>query len=314
MSDNSQVTERGIVGIFFDAMEGALGDSWASQVSLEIPSDAESMTHAWLGQSPQMREWVGGVILKAIRNKTLTVVNKLYEGTTSVNVDDLRRDKTGRLRTKAADELGATSAEHWEELFTDLIDSDNPTCYDKQSFFDTDHPIDESGGTQKNRLTSTEVPALAVAATGAITKTEAAAIIIGLVQHFYSLKTDRDRPANGQARAFMLMTPVAHYGAFIQAAADLLTSDGGTNALVNQKFRVEVVVNPFLSVATKVFMFRTDARGSRPFIRQVETEPELTIIDDTREKVMHRREVYHVESWRAAAPGQYREALEGTLD
>lgn len=313
MADNSSLTERGILGIFFDALESALGDSWAGSISLEIPSDAESMTHRWLGQAPAMREWVSGVILKAIRNRTLTITNKLYEASTEVNVDDLRRDKTGQLRVKAIDDLGATSSEHWEELITTDVIEGNPVCYDSQNFFDTDHPIEESGGTQKNALVAADVGALNVVDTTAVTKAEAIAIILALVTKFYGLKTDRNRPANGRARRFMLMTPVAQMAIFASAIADALNPNGGTNELRGQQFTVDLQVNPWLTSDSVLYMFRMDATRSKPVIMQSETDPMVTTIDDEREKKLHRRVSYHVESWRAAAPGEYRQAIKATL-
>lgn len=313
MADNSGLTERGIVGIFFDALEASLGESWAGQISIEINSDAEVMTHRWLGQAPQMREWVGGVILKAIRNRTLTITNKLYGGSTEVNVDDLRRDKTGTLRAKAADDLAGTAAEHWEEIITSDVIEGNPTGYDGVAFFASTHPIEENAGTQSNLLTNADIGALNVADTTAVTKAEAIQIIVGLVQTFYGLKTDRNRPANGRAKQFLAMVPVAMYGAFSSAVTDALNPSGGTNELRNQPWKVTVEVNPYLTSSTVLYMWRVDATGSRPVIMQTETQPELTTIDDVREQKLHRRITYHVESWRAAAPGEYRHGLKATI-
>ena len=58
---------RAIIGKFFAALEQYTGLSWIELVSVLFDSDQESETYKWLGQSPVMREWIGGRHAKGFR-------------------------------------------------------------------------------------------------------------------------------------------------------------------------------------------------------------------------------------------------------
>ena len=106
---------RNIVAGFYPAFDAAMASIWAPLISVEIPSDREVEEYTWLGQVPIMREWVGGRHEQVLNKYTHSVRNSVYEGTLAISVEDLRRDKTGQLRQRAAD-LGARTATHWDTL------------------------------------------------------------------------------------------------------------------------------------------------------------------------------------------------------
>ena len=82
--DNSALTTRGILGLFYDALENTFDMQWASRIGLLVPADAESQTHRWVGQTPKMREWLGGLLAKGLNDFGVTVVNRDFEGTIEI--------------------------------------------------------------------------------------------------------------------------------------------------------------------------------------------------------------------------------------
>jgi phage major head subunit gpT-like protein len=169
--DYSQLGERGIRGVFLDKLENSLGSGWARRVGLYFKSDSAGETHRWLGQVAALRQWVGARLRKGQRIESLTITNVPYEGTLGLPLVDVRRDKTGTLKVKGAQDLAVRANEHWDELATSVLTA-NPTCYDGQSLFSDSHSSGSSG-THSNDLDASEVGALNVVNTAAITKDEA---------------------------------------------------------------------------------------------------------------------------------------------
>jgi len=174
---------RSIIGKFFRALEQYTGLSWIQLVSVLFDSDQESETYKWLGQSPVMREWIGGRHAKGFRENGITIVNKEFEATLDIPVKWMRRDKTGQIDVRI-NEMAQRAVGHYGSLLSTLIKNGTGAtsglCYDDQYFFDDDHSEGESG-TQKNLLTNSEVAALQVANATRPTITEAIAAILGVI-------------------------------------------------------------------------------------------------------------------------------------
>lgn len=106
-----------------------------------ITSNTVSNTYGWLGQFPQLREWVGDRVIKDISEAAYQIVNKKYEATLGVDRAAIEDDNFGQYRVLAremADEVerffNSNIAALLKGGFTNL-------CYDGQAFFDTDHPV-----------------------------------------------------------------------------------------------------------------------------------------------------------------------------
>ncbi|MDR2663793.1 MAG: Mu-like prophage major head subunit gpT family protein, partial [Treponema sp.] len=67
-----------------------------------IPSNTASNTYGWLGQFPQLREWVGSRVARDISESAYAIVNKKYEATLEVKRTDIEDDNLGIYRTLAA--------------------------------------------------------------------------------------------------------------------------------------------------------------------------------------------------------------------
>lgn len=112
-----------------------------TKIATVIPSSGKQETYAWLGDMPRIREWIGDRVLNEIANHNYTIVNKTYEGTIRVNVDDLSDGSIGQYSILAKG-IGQAAADFPEEqVYTVLQQGFTELCYDGQNFFDTDHPV-----------------------------------------------------------------------------------------------------------------------------------------------------------------------------
>ena len=98
--DQSLLSSRAIMGMYFARLEANAGMSWKAGVSNMFNSDQASETYNFLGQSPGMREWIGGRQAKGFSGQGVTILNKHYEATIEVAVRDARRDKTPQIQAR----------------------------------------------------------------------------------------------------------------------------------------------------------------------------------------------------------------------
>ncbi|MDR2663644.1 MAG: Mu-like prophage major head subunit gpT family protein [Treponema sp.] len=106
-----------------------------------VPSNTGSNTYGWLGQFPQLREWVGARVVKDIAEGAYAIVNKKYEATLEVKRTDIEDDNLGIYRPLAA-HMAFEVERFFNQSVADLMaDGFNGLCYDGQPFFDTEHPV-----------------------------------------------------------------------------------------------------------------------------------------------------------------------------
>jgi len=304
---------RGVIGTFYNTLEAALADSWANLISMFVQTDQASEEYKWLGQTPAMRKWVGGRLVKELQEKGVTLVNDKFEATLGFDVDELRRDKSPQTAVRIK-ELALRLAEHWAKLLTDMIRA-NPTAYDGQAFFSASHS-EGASGTQKNLLTSSEVPALNVATATDPTDIEMSKAIRGIIAYQQALLDNQGEPMNTGGRNFLIMTPANLWGAAVAACQNPLVASGSgaqTNPIVNMRgYSFTPVVNPRLNQAGEdddFYVFRTDA-PARPFIMQEEMFE--TSEDDT-ELFKHDRILFGVKALRQVGPAYWQYAAKATL-
>ena len=263
----SSLGSRAIIGSFYNKLQQDLGMGWIPDVSMLFQSNQESETYNWLGMAPVMREWIGGRQAKGFREDGITIKNKTYESTMEVLVDEIRRDKTGQVMLRVAEQARRANA-HWASLLTTLLVAGETTggeCYDGQYFFDTDHSEYDSG-TQDNDLTG------AATTSTQPTAAEAETAVMACVAAILGFKDDTGEPMNEGASAFRIMVPTVYLPPF----AALLTNDyiasGQSNLIKNiEGFKFTLSVNPRLTSGAKFYLFREDG-DTKALIRQ-EEEP-----------------------------------------
>lgn len=312
-----KLTERQVIGTFYRALSQNTGAGWVNLVSNHFTSDQAYEDYAWLGQTPMMREWIGGRNAKGLREDSFLIRNKHYEATLDILVSDLRRDKSGQALVRIA-ELARRSNAHWASLLSQLIVAASASvCYDGQYFFDTDHAEGKSG-TQSNDIT-VDISGLPVQVNGTPTNPSIEemqlAIAAGITQ-IVSYLDDQGEPMNEDANAFAVMTPVSLMNKAMQAVATPAQVAASQTALqaLQQDFSVQVVPNARLSSWTDKFaVFRTDS-AIKSFIRQEETGVQLKVKGEGSEyEFDNDAHQYGIDSWRNVGYGYWQNSCLVTL-
>jgi len=312
----SGLGSRAIIGSFYEALNISEGLGWVPRVSMPFTSDQESETYKWLGMSPVMREFVGGRNAVGFRENGLTIINKTFEATLKVLVDDLRRDKTGQVLIRIQ-ELADRTASHWASLLSTLIvNGETSLAYDGQNFFDTDHSEGDSGD-QTNDLGSGDYSQLNVGTANNPTPSELADAFMVTVQHFFKFLDDQAEPINEFASAFLVMVPVNMWGAGNTAInANLLNTGSGArdNPLKGLGVTLDIVANPRLTANDdRFYVFRTDGRA-KPFIKQEEEGVTIAAIAEGSELEFQQNEHhYGVKAIRNVGYGLWQHAIVSLL-
>lgn len=277
----SALSSRAIIGEYYKTLEEGAGMGWFGQVSNLFESNQPSEVYKWLGQVPQMREWIGGRQAKGFTTNGIEIQNLKFESTLEVDVDDLRRDKTGQVLARVR-ELARRTNSHWTSLGTQLVlNGASQICYDGQYFFDTDHSEGASGA-QSNSIT-VDISALptAVHGTPAMPSVEEMQLAITTaVQQMVGFVDDQGEPFNEDASGFLVLAPVSMMKVVKQAVATPVQIDASQTAMTafKQDMMIEAAVSPRLSSwSDKFVVFRTDSE-IKPFIRQNETDVEMKAV------------------------------------
>lgn len=262
---------RAIIGEFFRRLSISSGAPWIPFISMLFDSDQDSETYNWLGNSPAMREWIGGRQAKAFSENGITIENKHYEATIEVLVRQMRRDKTGQGVIRIQDLAGRTVS-HWASLLTTLISNGTSSvCYDGEFFFDTDHKEGNNTTNQSNDITTT-IADLPVVTKGTVTapSPETAQLVMNkAISQIMSFKDNENEPMNEDASSFLVMVPTVLNDVFTAARA-MPHGTGLTEQQVQNTVNVSVVANARLTDTDAIYVFRTDG-DVKPFIRQEET-------------------------------------------
>jgi phage major head subunit gpT-like protein len=313
------LSSRAVIGMFYEELQAAMAASWVSRIGMHFNSDQDFETYPWLGQSPAMREWIGGRQAKGFIANSLIVRNKHFEATIQFLLKDLRRDKTGQVRVRIS-ELAARAATHWASLLSTLI-VNGPlaagVCYDGQYFFDTDHadPGADYVTSQSNAI-SVDISTLATQVHGAVATPaveEMAQSILAGVSTIQGFLDDRGEPQNENSKNFIVMVPTSLNQVAVNALAQPLMA-GPAVQTASPDLHIEVANNPRLNAWTDKFaVFCTDGR-QKSFILQEETGVQVRAKAEGSEfEFDNDAHQYGIDSWRNVAYGQWRHAALVTM-
>ena len=312
--DQQLLSSRAVQGMYYSRLELNPGIAWVNGVSNYFPSDQASEMYTFLGQSPMMREFLGGLQAKGLRSDYLEIINKHYEGSLQIETKDLRRDKTGQILARVNEFADKTLA-HWASLLSTLIlNGETGLCYDGQYFFDTDHSEGDSG-TQSNDISVdiSALPAKVHGSTTAPSKEEMQQAIMSGIKQIMSFKDDQGEPMNETAMNFAVLVPSSLYLTAL-AAVDKANNMALETDENPARFTIDVQMNPRLdSWTTKFAIFRTDS-ATKALIRQEETEPNLeTLWVGSEYETLNKKVLATVDSWRNAGYGFWQRACLVTL-
>lgn len=124
----------------FRAGFSGVAPTW-QKFATEVPSTAQIENYTWLGAWPAIREWLGDRFVKELQGEAYLLANKDYESTIRVPRNNLEDDQIG-IFTPMFTGMGETVAAFPDQLlYSTLAAGFVNKCYDKQPFFDTDHPV-----------------------------------------------------------------------------------------------------------------------------------------------------------------------------
>lgn len=307
----AQLSSRAIIGSFYKKLNAATGMEWITAISNYFTSDQDSEDYKWIGQSPVMREWIGGRQSKGFTANGISIENKHFEATIDIPLKHLRRDKTGQIQVRI-NELATKTNSHWALLLTDLIKrGESQVCYDGSYFFDKTHKEGKSG-TQANKI---EFDLNLAGINGEVgtpdTPTEAAlrAAILRAIQQIVSFKDDQGEPCNENANKFVVVVPTNLWFIAKAALSVPLSVGGATNPVqVLSDLDISIAANPRLDWNNKIVVFRSDG-DTKAFIRQEEEAVQLKAKAEGSEyEFDNDAHQYGVDTWRNVGYGYWQHA------
>lgn len=313
--DQSVLSSRAVIGMYYEALAAANGIGWIDGVSNYFGSDQASETYPWLGMPPALREWLGGRQAKGMSANSVSITNKHFEATLEIALKDLRRDKTGQIRARLA-EFAQRGQSHFASLLSTLIiNGPSTVCYDGQFFFDTDHS-EGSSGTLDNDI-QTDISAVPAQVHGVVTapsKEEMLFAITKSISQFFTFKDDQGEPINEDAKSFLVMVPVGLASA-AQAALSR-TNVNGPGIFEMDGYNISLAVNPRLTAGSwtdEFVTFRTDG-SIKPLIRQEEAEPTIKVKDENSDFAFDNDAIQiGIDTWRNVGYGRWQGAVLNTL-
>lgn len=143
-SGNLETVFTGFKAVFNETFEAT--PSHIDTIAMRAGSTTSEEEYGWLGQFPDLREWIGDRVVNGIKAHGFKIKNKKFESTVSVERDDLSDDKFG-LYKPLFGEMGRVTKVHPDQTAFALLKTGFATkCYDGQNFFDTDHPFEIGEG------------------------------------------------------------------------------------------------------------------------------------------------------------------------
>lgn len=124
------------------------------RIATVVPSTTASTDYKWLGQMPQMREWIGEREIQSLSAYNYAIRNKKFEMTVAVPRDDIEDDTYGVYAPMFAN-IGEAAAEHPDVLVFDALKAGfKENCYDGKPFFAQDHASGKDGKQTVSNMTT----------------------------------------------------------------------------------------------------------------------------------------------------------------
>ncbi len=115
------------------------------KIATTVPSTTSETNYKWLGQFPQMREWIGEREIQNMEAYEYAIKNRKFEMSVSVPRDDIEDDQYGIYAPYFAN-MGESAARHPNTLCYDALKNGfKEKCYDGKPFFAEDHASGEGG-------------------------------------------------------------------------------------------------------------------------------------------------------------------------
>ncbi len=122
---------------------------WA-RIATKVNSTTSSNEYGWLGDFPQVREWIGEREYRSIAQHDYTIKNRKFESTVTVKREHFEDDNLGIIGP-IMQGMGESVARHPDELLFEVLELGYiQNCFDGQPFFDGDHPVKNDDGSERS--------------------------------------------------------------------------------------------------------------------------------------------------------------------
>lgn len=273
------ILRKGLLTNFFEGYDSA--DSQWQDVATKVPSTAASEDYGWLGSVPRMREMKGERVPQKLLEYEYTLRNKEFEASIEVDHKDLKDDQTGKYGPLVRS-IGESARQYPDELIfgTLLPGGFTSLAYDGQYFFDTDHPIGNTGSNFSNK------------GTAALDATSFNVARVALMKS----KDDFGRPVNTNPD-LVLVIPVD----LLATAESLIEAEFLASGANNTNYKkARIVVSPWLTDTNNWYLL--NVRGTiKPFILQEREFIPFEALEEGSESNWWRKKNYYGTYWRGNA-------------
>lgn len=116
------------------------------EIAMDTTFGPAGLDLEWLGEFPQLVEFIGNRQVKNVVAHGFKAVTKTYEGTVGIKVADIRDNKVaGKLNIVRG--IGEAAKKHPDELTFGLLKNGTVgLCYDGVAFFSAAHPLLDNDG------------------------------------------------------------------------------------------------------------------------------------------------------------------------
>lgn len=260
------LSSRAVVGRYFLALDDQRANDWLADFATVIETDQLVENINWLSDPPALTRHRGERRVSGVRQLGLQLIGESYTNADEIKIDDLRRDKTGRVLGRVEDFAAGTYA-LGHRLLTSVL-TGNPNAGDGIALFSTTRTNGDSG-TIDNDLTVSVAAVPNTAGTAADpSATVMAYAIMRAIQRQAGFKNSAGDPLNAINRAFSIMVPPHYMQAALAAVALPFVASGMSNLIPSSGFTFRVVVNPRLTA--NVFYVACTSRNIRALVLQDE--------------------------------------------
>lgn len=297
-ADIANLLKSGLQTVFQKAYDSV--PTIYQDITTQINSGKSSEDYGWLGDTPQLREWKGERMPKALKEYGFSIKNKKYEASIRVDQDAIDDDQYGQIVVRVQS-MGSGAKSSYDIQLAQVIEAGQITaCYDGQNFFDIDHQEGDSG-VQSNLFLSKPLTA------------DNAKIIINAMG---SYKTDTGKYAGVVPTHIMVPTVLQFVAKEIFDPIVLsVTTDPSKAAL---KGMLKIIVNQYLDGsqgANAPYYIMDLSKPIRPFIFQLRKAlkfDQVTTQNPDTQAFMTDANLYGVSGRHAFGYGDWRLAAKGT--
>lgn len=247
-----QALQNGFNTKFREGLDTA--DVFYDRIAMTVESASAIETYGWMQRIPKMREWVGPRQYNNLTSEAYNLVNKTFEDTVAIPVDDIEDDRLGGY-SPIFEELGRVAKKlPDQQLKTVMQGGKVGNQWDGVPFFSASHPLNPAGN-QSNLFTGS-----------ALNATNYDTVRAAMTSY-----TANDGEPLGVMPKLIAVPPQLQTEALEIVAAER-NSAGATNVL---RGTAEVLVIPELANEATTWYLLDTSRAVKPFVWQNRMSPRI---------------------------------------